>query len=155
MKPKFPIITIYKLQGLEIINDDIALRNVSTLSFLSQSKAEYKIYDSNGKIWTLEFINNHIKTNFITRFLANTFYNPIVKVDLEWEEKGVYNLNKLKNDIYICIDKDDDILTQYEEASVIKNAISNSNTFDDILFTLNKYIFDVNEEELWKEQEKV
>jgi hypothetical protein len=155
MKPKFPIITIYKLQGLEIINDDIALRNVSTLSFLSQSKAEYKIYDSNGKIWTLEFINNLIKTNFITRFLANTFYNPIVKVDLEWEEEGFYNLNELKNDISLCIDKDDDILTQYEEASVIKNAISNSNTFDDILFTLNKYIFDVNEEELWKEQERV
>ncbi len=150
MKPEFPIITIYKLQGLDIIDDDIALRNVSTLSFLNQSKAEYKIYDSNGKRWTLEFINNHIKTNFITRFLANTFYNPIVKVDLEWEEEGVYSLNELKNDISLCIDKDDDILTQYEEASVIKNAISNGNTFDDILFTLNKYVFDVNEEELWK-----
>lgn len=153
MKPQFPIISIYKLQGLNMFKDDSILLKVSTYTLINSSHTENQIYDSKGKKWTFKFINNKIKNNFVTRSLAYTFYNPSVIVNLEWKEEGFYSLNELKNYINLCIDKDDDILTQFEEANVIKNAISNCINFEDILFILNKYIFEVNEEELWKKQE--
>jgi len=51
------------------------------------------------------------------------------------------------------VDRGDDIITQFEEGEIIKGQINNCDSFENIIKTLDKYVFKVNEEELWKEQE--
>ena len=65
-----------------------------------------------------------------------------------WVQTG-----QLKKDIFQQTDRDDDFLTQFEEGKVIKEKVKECESFDDIIRTLNKYVFKVNEEELGKEQE--
>ncbi len=80
-------------------------------------------------------------------------YNPQIRVTLKWTKIGDYKLGDLKNDIFKQTDRDDDIITQFEEGEIIKEKVKDCDSFDDIIWTLNKYVFKVDEEELWKEQE--
>ncbi|MBK9284762.1 MAG: hypothetical protein IPM51_10655 [Sphingobacteriaceae bacterium] len=152
MTPEFPLISVYKDRGLNVFKDDSLFRKVTTYTLISQNPDENNFYDRYGKRWTFRFINDKIKNDFKTRLLANTIYNPMVSVDLDWKLNGSYDLSELKNAIFLCVDKDDDIITQFEEADIIKNAIRNCETFDDIVFALNKYVFEVDEQRLLKER---
>lgn len=154
MKPEFPLISIYKNAGLDIFKNDSVFRKISTSMLIFQNPDENKLYDPSGKCWTFMWVNDKIKNDFRTRLLAKTFYNPAITVDIEWKLIGNYRLDDLKNDICSCVDKDDDIITQFEEGDIIKNEIRNCHSFEDILSTLNKFVFEVNEEELWADQEK-
>jgi hypothetical protein len=154
MTPEFPLISVYKDRGLEIFKDDSLFRKVTTYTLISQNPEETNLYDSHGKRWTFRFVNDNIKNDFKTRLLANTFYNPMVSVDLDWKQTGTYELNELKNAIFLCVDKDDDVITQFEEADVIKNEIRKCVTFENILSTLDKLVFKVDEKKLWEEQQK-
>ena len=87
----------------------------------------------------------------MTRILARTVYNPMLEARVIWTKESAYQLGDLKNVLKHCVDKDDDIITQYEEAFVIKSAIDKSDSFAALVAILNKYVFAVNEEELWKE----
>lgn len=147
-EPKFPLIYIDRKNIIDLIN------NVEALSYVKLSTADKKLnglfYDANGKRWTcllqsdeLQKANWWIKLRILKIKVVPTFI---------YEEE--YMLSDLKIAINICIDKDDDILTQFEEAHVIIAAVNKSNSFTDIVEVLNKYIFDVNEEEIWREQEK-
>ena len=93
------------------------------------------------------------KVNGLTRFRAYTAYNPKIKVTIDWTKITEYKLEDLKKDINKQVDRDDDIITQFEEGGIIKQKIEKCDSFDSILETLKKYVFKVNEEELWKEQE--
>lgn len=152
MKPEFPLISIYKNQGLEIFNDDSFFRRVTTFHFISQNTTKNGFYDRYGKLWNLRLINDKIKNDFKTKLLAQIF-NPMVSVDLDWKQSGDYTIKELKTAINICIDMDDDVITQFEEADIIKNELEGCLTFDEIISILNKYVFEVNEEKLWEEQE--
>ena len=88
----------------------------------------------------------------MTKLLANTFYNPLVDVQPRWTNTGNYKLIELKTVINACIDKDNHVLTQFIEPDKLKKVINYSNTFDEICQTLFKYVFDVDEKELLKEE---
>jgi|GEM_PF-6539080 len=106
---------------------------------------QVRYFDENGIIWKTTKISSEYPNNIWTRFLAYTIYNPTIKVDVNWSKES-YKLEALKNDIKFQIDKDDDILTQFAEGEIIKQAIDNCISFDEIIHILNKYIFKVDEE---------
>ncbi len=112
------------------------------------------MFDSNNLKWTYRQTVESFKSNWFTRALAKTFYNPTLDAKVIWTSKGIYSIDELKEKINDCVDNDDDIITQFEEGDVIKSAVVRSSTIDEIIQVLNKYVFDVNEEELWKEQEE-
>jgi hypothetical protein len=141
MKPSFPIISIYNDRGLNIFDNDSKFRTISTLTFLKQNPEQNNFYDKAGDKWTFSFVNPNIKDSFKTRFLANTFYNPTIKVELEWRHLEKYRLNDLINHILKCVDQDDDIITQFEEAETIKNNLEKSQTYEEIIQTLKKLVF--------------
>lgn len=85
--------------------------------------------------------------------MAHTFYNPVIEVEPEWTKQGGYQLQELKAGINQCVDKDDDIITQFVDADTFKTVVSKATSFNDLYNALNKYVFEVNEDELWKEQE--
>ena len=64
-------------------------------------------------------------------------------------------MTELKAKIKNCIEKDDDILTQFVEADFLKYKIETSIDFAELIENLNKYRFDIIDEELiWKENEE-
>ena len=142
MTPEFPLISIYKDRALFIYNSDKKFRRISTYTFLKQNPDENKLYDKNGNVWTFVFVNAKVKDNSVTRFLANTVYNPDINVDLEWKLIDKHNTESLKKDLFNAIDKDeDDIITQFEESETIKSALSSCDTFQQIIDTLIKLVF--------------
>lgn len=148
MIPEFPLISVYKKRGLNVFINDNLFHKVSTYTFISQNPDENELYDRYGNRWTFRFINDNIKNNFKTRLLANTFYNPMVSVDLDWKQTGTCDLNEIKKEIFLCIDKDDDMITQFEEAEYIKNEIKKCMLFEEILSVLDKLVFKMDEKKL-------
>ena len=142
MTPEFPLISIYKDRALFIYNSDKKFRRITTYTFLQQNPDENKLYDKNGNVWTFVFVNAKVKDNSLTRFLANTVYNPGINVDLKWKLIDKYNVESLKQDLFNAIDKEeDDIITQFEESETIKSALSSCDTFQQIVDTLIKLVF--------------
>jgi hypothetical protein len=109
-------------------------------------------YDAQGQKWKCELVSEKVKNTFVIRLLANTFYNPEVDVRYKWHKIGQYQLPEVRGSLSVCIDEDDDLLTQFVEGEYLKEAINNCGTFEDVYQTLNKYVFDAKEEEIWDEQ---
>ncbi len=152
--PTFPLISLSTDGGFDLIPNELSSSWVSTIALIDPTCFEKEIlFDSMGNKWTYRKIFEKFKNNWLTKVLAKTFYNPTHEAKIIWIFKETYSLEELKNSLKVCVDKDDDIITQYEEADVIKFAIDETNTFEEIIGVLNKYVFDVNEESLWKEQE--
>lgn len=154
-QPTFPLICISDDGGLEIISNESLLSKVSTLALIDPTVFDKAfLFDRFGRQWTYIQVAEIFKNTWLTKVLAMTFYNPTYDAKVIWKLHGSYEINYLKNQLNNCIDKDDDIITQFEEAGIIKEAIDKASSFDDILIVLNKYVFSVDEELLRKEQEK-
>jgi hypothetical protein len=153
-QPTFPLIYISENESLDLILSEESFSIVSTLALINTTNFEKVIlFDKGYQKWTYKQIADSFKNNWWTKLLAKTFYNPMLNAKVIWTLIGEYNLGELKNIVQVCIEKDDDIITQYKEAEVISNSIDKAETFEDILKVLNKFVFEVDEKELWKEQE--
>ena len=109
-------------------------------------------FDGDGFKWTYRMTSERFKNTFINRLLANSFYNPSLDAKVIWTKQGSYELNEVKELICLCVDKDDDIYTQFVEADFLKDAVNVSVTFNEVVKTLDKYVFEVNENTIWQEQ---
>jgi hypothetical protein len=152
--PTYPIILTDNTTGyLDLIDNGDYLTNSNALGLIKQVQKNFQAYDKDGLLWKVDKVDSNYKVNGLTKFLAYTVYNPQIKVTIAWTKISDYTLDDLKRDINRQVDRDDDIITQFEEAEIIKGEIENCDSFDNIIKTLNKYVFKVNEEVLWKEQE--
>lgn len=146
MNPKFPIISIYN-NAVDLIPDETYLSKAKVLGVL-KGNSNSIAFDSDGKKWKFELTSEKITDNFMTRFLANTFYNPTVDVIPKWKMISEFEIDEIKNELIKCIEKDDDILTQFVDAKKIKNLINEANSFETLYDILNRYVFEYNEEEI-------
>jgi hypothetical protein len=137
--PKFPIISIYN-NSLNIISSEMELTHATVIGIIKGSVDSFA-FDTDGNKWNYYLKSDRVKDNFRTRLLANTIYNPVVNVIPQWNKTGSYHINELKDVIKRQINQDDDILTQFVEPETLKQAIDNSNSFEEICKTLNKYVF--------------
>lgn len=153
-KPTFPLICIAGDGALDLVTNEVMLSKTSALALTDPtSVSDAFLYDKNGNRWTYTQVADNFKKTWLTRMLAKTFYNPAYNVKVVWTLNGSYNIDELKSGLNNCIDMDDDIITQYEEAGIIKSAVNSATDFNSILKVLDKYVFAVDEEKLWKEQE--
>ena len=155
-KPDYPIILTDDTTGnLELVenSDHYILTTTTVLGLFKASHKRFKAYDKDGYVWKIDNVESNYKINRLSKFLAYTIYNPQLKISLRWTKIREYQIDELKTDIYNQVDKDDDIITQWEEADFIKQRIETCKSFDAIVETLNRYVFKVDEEQLWKEQE--
>jgi len=152
--PHFPAIMIYDDAWLNIVVSADVFSKVAVSALINPSVFKGDVlFDANGDKWTYTLVSDGFKNTFLVRLLAKTFYNPRLDATVIWNRLGSYSLDELKAGINLCVDKDDDIITQFEEGSVIKAAVDAAASLDEIVVVLNKYVFEVNEELLWKEQE--
>ncbi len=148
-----PLISISNNGGLQLIPDKMPFLKVSAVSLLDKHWNNETFFDAENVKWTYTLIADKFKPNWFTEILARTFYNPRFRADVLWVNNGLYTIAELKEKIKHCVDKYDDIITQFEEGDVIKIAIDKATTFEDIVAVLNKYVFEVDEEALWKEHD--
>lgn len=139
MKPKFPIILIYN-NAVDIIPNETYLNRAKVLGVL-KGNSNSTAFDSDGRKWKFKLTSEKINDNLITRFLANTFYNPTVDVIPEWKKINSFEIEEIKSKLITCIEKDDDILTQFIDSDEIKNYINKAETFDEIYNILVKFVF--------------
>lgn len=147
MKPKFPIISIYN-EAVDLIPNETYLSKAKVLGLL-KGNSNSIAFESAGKKWTFKLTSDKITDNFMTRFLANTFYNPTVDVIPEWKMISEFEIDEIKSVLIKRIEKDDDILTQFIDSKDIKEYINKANSFEAVYDILLKYVFEYNEEEVW------
>lgn len=141
MKPNFPVILIYN-RALDLIPDEENLTKTSLYGFL-KDKSNSKAYDNQGKLWELKLHSEKFRDDFITRILANTIYNPKIKVTPKWNVSREYNLIELKSIIKKLIENDDDIFTQFIEAEILIRYVDDAKTFQEIYkILLNVFEFE-------------
>jgi len=69
---------------------------------------------------------------------ANTVYNPTRRVPVIRERAGEYSLTDLKARIARCVARDEDILTQFMEASEINDQRGRAETFRDVVALMRR-----------------
>lgn len=142
-KPLFPLIGVYEKDYLIVISSESEFSKTSTRALINVDHYnDIFLYDREGNKWICRQEAESFKNTFLTRLLARTVYNPVWDATIIWNKIGCYELAELKKRISKCVDKDDDVLTQFVEGQVIKNAISQSADFDEIIYALNKYVFE-------------
>jgi hypothetical protein len=67
------------------------------------------------------------------RLLANTVYNPQIRVAITYEPAGNYPLAELKDKVLSYLPKDDDILTQFISAEDIRRLLARAESFSDVV----------------------
>jgi hypothetical protein len=141
-KPTFPVICIEKDKQVDIITHEKTLSRTVMPSLLDQSRFANEIfYDSGNTKWTHIRTSDKLENTFINRLLAQTiFFSRVFDSEITWTKIGTYELDELKEKINRCVEKDDDIITQFEEADVIKSAVNNSPSFDKLVSVLKKYV---------------
>ena len=153
-EPVFPLISIDNDGVFDIILSAVAFSNASTRILTNTTYFDkIELFDRNSCKWKHRQVSADLKNNWLTKLLANTVYDPILNTKVIWTFDVIYQMNELKEKLKDCVDKDDDIITQFEEADAIKASIGKATNFDEILIVLNKYVFDVDEEQLWNEQQ--
>ena len=149
--PVYPIIVIGKWGHLELANSPEHFRKGKVYGLFNNFYTGFTAYDKDGICWKIDQVKTSYPINVLTKFLAFTIYNPSVNILLSWKKKGDYEIVDLKKIVNKQIDKDDDVLTQFEDSKVIQEAIRQAASFEELVSALNKYIFDVNEGPLQKE----
>jgi hypothetical protein len=150
MTPPLPLIAI-TANSLELVDKDYPLNQATALGLIKEAINSTKYFDKDGKIWNSQISSRNFKSTLLTRLLANTFYNPRVKVDRTWIQTGDYALERLKDHIRFCIDQDDDIITQFVEADNLKGKLDECGSFQDIIDMLYKYVYSPDEEKIYEE----
>lgn len=150
-QPHFPIIAANDSHFVQVIKAPWA-ESGNVLGVLKQ-KVDDLFFDSSGVKWTVRSTSDRVRNTWLTRLLAETVYNPRIPVKVEWTAIGRYHIEELKAAIREQLEKDDDILTQFVDADTIKAGLNAAKSFQEVIAMLNKYVFEVDEEALWKEQE--
>ncbi|QEE48020.1 hypothetical protein FUA48_00025 [Flavobacterium alkalisoli] len=153
MKPVFPLIDIYDSYHVDLIPAEENLSKAPATELLIKDNHSL-LYDSQGNIWKYYLKSDLFEDTVVNRVVAHTLYNPEFEVEPVWEHAGEYHIEGLKEEIQYCIDYDEGIITQYEDADIIKKEIAICFSFADVVDVLNKYVFDVDVKGILEEQEK-
>ncbi len=89
-----------------------------------------RIYGEDGTVWRTAPAPEAVpRPSLVLRIQANTVYNPTRRVPVICERAGEYGLTDLKVRIARCVARDEDIPTQFMEASEINDQLGRAETF--------------------------
>lgn len=146
MTPPLPIVAIYIEKGVDILTGEYPLDRVTLYGYIKHKVDDTTYYDKDGFKWRSDIYAQ--KPSFLKKLLAKTFYNPLIKVERTWIKIGPYALPELIEKVNRCIDLDDDVLTQFIDASELKTKVSQSETFNGLVKILFDYAFKPDPEEV-------
>lgn len=151
-KPDFPLLDIYKDDYFILINSNEELLRCRASVFFTQHKHKSFCFDAEGNKWEYILEPVYYKATTLNKVLSYiVFFNPFIDVLPVFSQVGNYELDELKSTLKKCVDVDDDVITQFVEGDVIKTAIDKASGFNEMLAVFEKYVFNPDEEEIWKE----
>ena len=101
------------------------------LSVMAASWSQSKAYDG-GSRWQPKAVDTPT-FNLLQRFLAHTFYNPSVDLEISWEVSGDCSLAEIVSDVERGLEQDDDIIQQWFAADEVLKLIRSATTFDEMV----------------------
>ena len=93
---------------------------------------QLEVFDATGEIWRVQELRCRYQKSWWLTILVHTVYNPWVDVSASWREPMEYRIEDLKVAYTKAVDQDDDILTQFVEASELKTKIAAAASFEDL-----------------------
>lgn len=150
MKPQAPCIIDYKV-FFDHVLDISAFNSVSSYQFNARQTEEEVVYDSAGNKWTYTLSSSSHKRALWKKWVAYWFWNKTIEVDVEWHYKGTYDLSELKQVIIKYIKLDDDILTQFIEEKDLISKVNETQSFQELLDCLYKYVYEPDEDAISEE----
>jgi hypothetical protein len=93
MTPPFPIVTIYHENSIDILTGEYPLNQTSLYGYIKYKSDKYIYYTKDGFKWESSIYSQKYKPTLLTKLLANTFYNPTIKVERNWTKVGGYELS--------------------------------------------------------------
>lgn len=147
ISPGFPLLTIVKGYSVKLINDEKEMNSFRFSDLYYQTEQQYA-FDNFGSKWRFKLTAPDHKPSF-----WDQFRNPGIKGVITWERIGSYSIDELKRTL--CAEVDcNEVMTEFESNKFIKSKIQSSYSLNDVLNVLKKYVLNVNEMELWREQEQ-
>jgi hypothetical protein len=95
-------------------------------------------YDAGGWLWQVHVISPMKKPSAWQRMLWQILPSPIVTLEVAWEPVRPYALEELQEVLCLCVDLDDDSLTQHIEAEPLKKMIRGAKSFHQLRGRLRK-----------------
>lgn len=122
--------------SIEVLNLDDSITIVTTKAFNNKSLLGLEIIDSNGKRFKITSVK---KRKNLHPFWKFEFFNPLIKVKLDYEPIGSLTLEDFKKKILVAIEKDKEIWKSAGPILEIKNSINQSSSFKEIARLLSVY----------------
>src|SRR5688572_2146519 len=131
-KPHYPALLVSEDGWVELLSDPA---DIASWSFYAVSKyqgASIIIFDSSDSALRVKSISSERPLNLLNKLLAETIYNPEVKITMGFEKEKA-PLQATLELLEKAIDADDDCLTQWTEAEELKEAIRKANSFKSLV----------------------
>ena len=133
--PPCPLLLIVN-NGLELIETDPE-KSFTSVKSLNDRGDQPIAFDATGNKWTCDLQMVGAKPSLFAKL-----FNSPAQVRCLWKPLGPYDLTDLKQQLCICVDMDDDVLTQFVDRTTLKNAILASDGFEALLQTLKSHVFE-------------
>jgi hypothetical protein len=146
--PAFPLIAFTPVVSVRIYRDENEFRKIRFSAWAYQTFEQYA-FDAEGTKWRFQYKSPSLKTSF-----WNELRNPVMDISVEWRRQSGYSLDDLKAELFMLIDRGDEVMTEYEQGKFLKSVLKSCSSFNGICKMLSKYVLEVNEAELWHEQEQ-
>jgi hypothetical protein len=146
--PVFPLLAFTPVVSVKIYKSESEFCKIRLSHWTYQTPNQYA-FDARGEKWQFQYASPSLKNNF-----WNELRNPFMDAAVNWQKVARYTIDDLRTELFRLIDKDDEVMTEYEQGKFLKSVLSSCDSFHDICKTLNKYVLEVNETELWHEQDR-
>ncbi len=135
---KFPLLIIASDGWVDYFKKDEDLSAFNYIAIKKYNQLKPHIIDSAESVWQITEISAKKPLTFLDKFLAHTFHNPLIPVTIQVEKITEKPIDTIKQALMHAIDADDDILTQWCEASELKKAVESADSFKSLIATLKK-----------------
>jgi len=135
--PALPMICIGKRGEVELLTEIRTEGTGNLLGAIEHEDEYFRLYAADGSLWRNRLIFPPIKAPKLMKLLAYTVYNPPVKYRETWHREDNYTFYELQELLCLCVEADDDCLTQFIEHDNLTKLIREAATFDQLYQSLD------------------
>lgn len=137
-EPQAPLILIGRRGDVDVTMETAAgAKQGNRLGVLNLS-GYFHYYAADGRVWTQTITCREPRVRWLAALLAETIYNPRVEYHSSWHFERSYPFSELREAICLCIEIDDETLTQWIEPDTLTRRIRDADSFDQVLAVLKR-----------------
>lgn len=137
--PPIPYVALGPRGELYVFEETASFQRGKLLAVVNGFFAKLVAYDRLGGRWRVKEVVAPYPVTRWTKFLANTFFNPRVHVELRWERVAGYEYPEFQRAVQAAVGRDDDVLTQFISKQRLEKVVSLSGSYDQLVAKLHKY----------------